>query len=854
MHAITRLTLFSPLACAIVAGKECVAGMNTIPTQMDVSSPDFRAVLFLLLLAWAFLGVALVADIFMAAVEEVTSKKQLVKMKNGRMQTRKVWNDTVANLTLMAFGSSAPEILLSVLELVFNDFYAAELGPGTIVGSAAFNLLVIIAVCVYVIPNGEVRKVKEIPVLIVTGIGSIFAYCWLVICLQVITPNKVDIAEGVLTFCYFPLLVLLAFLADKGYLTPSSDDETDGETTPLDAQKDEQVSRAKRHTEAMQSIAATKRVLVDSKEPDDVTVEFASAFCHVFVEDTTTQLMVRRRGNLSCVINVPYRFVIGDTYASSLSKPTVKRQSIRPGELEASDKSKTIGVIEFKVNQEIAVVDLTLVGEAAPSEGGSFMVELFDPQIVKDYGHNVERLSLGTARVCKVDFITERGPGTFCFMEPQMKVPIPAEAIDFPVSVLRIGGSDGEVSCKFRTERMSAIPGKDYDQVDQQIFFHNGQAQYVQTIRIHEKEKYECEDQFRITLEDATGGADFNPDDDGGADACIGIVTILAHEDGGTLLRTVDKYVNVDMVCGGFEDWKDQIMEALYVNGSKEEQEDAPLGDWVKHMIAFPWKIVFATVPPTSMFGGWLCFVIAIMYIGLVTMLVGDAASIFGCLIGLEDQITAITCVALGTSLPDTFASMSAAVNDATADASIGNVTGSNSVNVFFGLGLPWIMASVYWHINGKTDAWLERYAPNGELLPILDASLFADGGFVVPAGNLVFSVVTFLIVSLLCMGVLALRRRVIGAELGGPVALKKATSLLFLLLWCFYVAMSTWKVYDRNGNAGSDDLVTIVGVMAAGLVFVVTTVIIATFMFANGGNGAGQPPDGGPTKVMETE
>ena len=55
--------------------------------------------------------------------------------------------------------------------------------------------------------------------------------------------------------------------------------------------------------------------------------------------------------------------------------------------------------------------------------------------------------------------------------------------------------------------------------------------------------------------------------------------------------------------------------------------------------------------------------------------------------------------MALGTSLPDTFASKIAAVTEKTADNSIGNVTGSNSVNVFLGLGLPWIIASVYHQI-----------------------------------------------------------------------------------------------------------------------------------------------------------
>ena len=58
--------------------------------------------------------------------------------------------------------------------------------------------------------------------------------------------------------------------------------------------------------------------------------------------------------------------------------------------------------------------------------------------------------------------------------------------------------------------------------------------------------------------------------------------------------------------------------------------------------------------------------------------------------------MVAITFIALGTSVPDTFASKLAAQNDPYADASVGNITGSNSVNVFLGLGLPWTMATIY--------------------------------------------------------------------------------------------------------------------------------------------------------------
>lgn len=84
--------------------------------------------------------------------------------------------------------------------------------------------------------------------------------------------------------------------------------------------------------------------------------------------------------------------------------------------------------------------------------------------------------------------------------------------------------------------------------------------------------------------------------------------------------------------------------------------------------------------------------------IGILTAVIGDLATIFGCLIGLKKEVTAITFVAMGTSLPDLFASKAAAVSEKHADASVGNVTGSNSVNVFLGLGTPWVIAAVYWH------------------------------------------------------------------------------------------------------------------------------------------------------------
>merc|ERR1719313_2256595 len=108
--------------------------------------------------------------------------------------------------------------------------------------------------------------------------------------------------------------------------------------------------------------------------------------------------------------------------------------------------------------------------------------------------------------------------------------------------------------------------------------------------------------------------------------------------------------------------------------------------------------------------------------IGVCTFVVGDFANLLGCTMYIKTTVTAISFVALGTSLPDTFASMTAAVQDKYADPALGNVTGSNAVNVFLGLGLPWLIACYY----------------EGSAYPLT----FENSGYYVQAGALGFSVI----------------------------------------------------------------------------------------------------------------
>lgn len=182
-----------------------------------------RAFVYLLALLFFFLGVSIISDRFMSAIEIITSKEKEIRVTDKqtgkeRVLTVKIWNETVSNLTLMALGSSAPEILLSAIEICGNKFNAGELGPSTIVGSAAFNLLIIIAVCVYVIPDGEVRRIKHLRVFAITASTSVLAYVWLYIILAVSSKDVVEIWEALLTLAFFPIMVAAAYIADRKLL------------------------------------------------------------------------------------------------------------------------------------------------------------------------------------------------------------------------------------------------------------------------------------------------------------------------------------------------------------------------------------------------------------------------------------------------------------------------------------------------------------------------------------------------------------------------------------------------------------------------------------------------------------
>merc|ERR1711923_591412 len=246
---------------------------------------------------------------------------------------------------------------------------------------------------------------------------------------------------------------------------------------------------------------------------------------------------------------------------------------------------------------------------------------------------------------------------------------------------------------------------------------------------------------------------------------------------------SVDKMMqkaNNSMMVGS-SSWLDQFTDAFTVQADDDEEEGEEgeegeekmpsCGDYIMHFLTLPWKLIFALIPPTGIFNGYPTFVISIAFVGLCTAVIGDVAGHLGCFINLKDCVNAIAFVALGTSVPDTFASKTSAIEDDTADNSVGNVTGSNAVNVFLGIGIAWTMAAVYWEAQGLT--------------------------FDVPVGSLGFSVTVFCVEAGLAILILVARRHpAVGGELGGPKFFKTISSGLFVFFWVFYVAISAMEAY----------------------------------------------------------
>merc|ERR1719253_2340924 len=797
---------------------------------------------------------------FMSAIEVITSTEKNIFITDDKTGERnkvriKVWNDTVANLTLMALGSSAPEILLSILELLNNNWFSGALGPNTVVGSAAFNLMVISAVCVWAIPTGEVRYIIGWKVYAVTATFSLFAYFWLIIILQFISPNRVEIWEAIVTFLFFPLLVGIAWMVDVEMICAVQRPPMDHLTSAVYEDVGHDVSNEVLATirkqirdeyssalneESVQKLVVHRAIQMKPKSRAYYRVHAAKEMTgggHGNADPLKAKAasskqvhpteLPERRGSkyqpaatvgfvaksfacLECVKDLKLAVVRSDV---TKDVPLQVDFCTRPGTAKpGEDYIHTSGTLEFNSGELSKEICIKIVDDVQYEEDEDFYVDLSNVRCTYTGG----KVDLGTSE-CTVTIIDDDEPGVLQFDNIENYVMEGKDEI-VTLTVERRNGSSGVISCTFRTEDATAKAGTDYEPQEGKLVFQNGESAKVIEIPIIDDEKYEKREHFKVFIENADGGAKFNEKTEGGLECCEATIFIASDDKVKSRIQEVKEQLALAEEANrvGTHKFSEQFWEALGYEDD-ELMPGAGPSEWVMHCLSLPWKLLFAFIPPTDFCGGWLSFWCSLGMIAFVTAFVGDLASLLGCCLGLKDDVTAITLVALGTSLPDTFASKQAATADPYADASVGNVTGSNSVNVFLGLGLPWAMGSLYWEFGGmdsRAQDWERMRIGDGRTFMALFAPSKADpglpgypfeqelavyGGFVVYAGDLAYSVTVYTALAITAVFFLLLRRKVYGGELGGTLVGKVIGAAFLVSLWLVYLALSIVKSMNSS-------------------------------------------------------
>nr|KAJ0203599.1 hypothetical protein LSAT_V11C500298110 [Lactuca sativa] len=471
----------------------------------------FRTFFYFLALAYCFIGLSAITERFFRSMEHVVQQTRTVveidpRNNTQRVRHEKVWNYTIADITLLAFGTSFPQISLATIDAIRNigKLYAGGLGPGTLVGSAAFDLFPIHAVCVVVPKAGEVKKISDLGVWIVELFWSFWAYIWLYIILEVVwSPNVITVWEALLTVLQFGMLLVHAYAQDKRWPLVS---------LPLD-------------------------------------------------------------------------------------------RSERPEEWVPAEKG---------------IADIFSIHQGNASDSTYQHLPLSDPS---------------------------------------------------------------------------------------------------------------------------------------------------------------DKHFDIYPESDVASTWKHQFVNALMLDSTKlrDTNNRGRVGvGWAKvfwNVIVAPWKLVFAFVPPYQIAHGWIAFICSLIFISGIAYIVTRLTDLISCVTGINSYVIAFTALAGGTSWPDLVASKIAAERQTTADSAIANITCSNSVNIYVGIGVPWLIDTVY------------NFIAYGEPLRIENAE------------GLSFSLLVFFSTSVGCISILVVRRIVFGGELGGPRVWAWVTCAYFMLLWLIFVVLSSLKV-----------------------------------------------------------
>ncbi|GJP42875.1 hypothetical protein CLOM_g2406 [Closterium sp. NIES-68] len=638
-----------------------------------------RTAMYTLALVYLFIGLATITGKYMEAMENIVQQTRKVRIWDPAARRwvesqQRIWNPAIADITLLALGTCAPQISLAVIDAVrrLGKSGGQDLGAGTIIGGAAFNLFPILAVCVLVPPPGAVKRISDVGVFLVEFVWSLWAYVWLYVVLQVWTPGEVTITEAVMTVLQLPLLMLHAYAQEQRWpfialpLTPST-----------------------------------------SPPPFEVAVGGATV------------------GAASSAIQEDFRSV------------TVQRASFTAGDVGgdvgAGGRAATSGAqIESPPG---GTGGAAMNGHAALGEFSTPSSSSSRRRRSSEYERSSRRSSGG-----------EGGMG-----RGSRRHSLSSQAEDREWGYVEEGEEDGRGG-------QSAVQGRQQKAVD---------AVPLQGCIVDERS--------HSNSHERSDGSD-------GSDSAV-------HERDGSSGRRKESFAMR---------WRQQIVLSMMLYPSdylsrtahasthpshmrpaahKARPVAARVWRVVLHAVCFLWKALCALlIPPPDALHGYPAFTASILVITAIAALVVELASLFGCVTAVNSFVVAITLLASGTSIPDLIASVVAADHMPTADSAIANINASNCIIVFSGMGVPWLITTLY-------------------------NKFVLGSSYSVSTTGLGFSIIVFFLTTFVCMAILFARRKLLGGELGGPKPLAWLSCFAFMLLWLIYMLLSSLNAYGIIGD-----------------------------------------------------
>jgi solute carrier family 8 (sodium/calcium exchanger) len=464
---------------------------------------------------------------------------------------------------------------------------------------------------------------------VITAFFSIFAYFWLYYVLVVHSPDAVEIWEGLVTLIMFPILIILGYMADKGYFSAKTDDDSMAKTsyeglTPEEVDKyidslrqrygkdlpDSKLMRilemelAPKKTYANYRSGMSKGMTGRKPPKGDKGSEYETSpsntpgekgdapadleagatngsgkkndqnngsptrpnpldnDCVDGIDSNTGERCVKKSqvfwdvgGNnfvaLECVgtIEVPVKVLPSN-------RVTRVHYETREGTAkEVTEYTGTSGSLEFppSTKEQTQFVKVDIIDDEEFEDEMEFYIDLSteDTDNVEIFGPT-----------CTVTVIDDDDPGTLAFKDETINVPATAAEVD--VAIIRRKGASGQVGCTIKSEEHTAKDGLDFEPIEELVVemeSNEVDAGLKLSFPPLPEGRKRVGKEFRVVMSDATGGAIFNKDTDGGKDTCICTIVFVSDEEHLEFIRHAHETVvtHLELQQGGGTSWGEQF-------------------------------------------------------------------------------------------------------------------------------------------------------------------------------------------------------------------------------------------------------------------------------------------------------